>query len=131
MWLALLKLLGVDIFPQLIAAYNKRADTLVANNQTTANVAIKMVEADSELQKTKSSYLAGKNWVTQTMILLLGMPVALHWAAICADSTFKFGWGIPAIPGAYGAAEIEIIKSFFITGVAALAVTQIAGIIKR
>lgn len=130
-FLAILRAVGVDILPKVLEAYNKKADTLVANNNTTAVVAGKMIEADVALQQAKKDNISSGSWVTNTMIILLGMPVAIHWAGIALDSTFKFGWGIPAMPGVYGEAEIEIVKSFFLTGVAAATVVKVASIIKR
>lgn len=129
--LGALKFLGLDILPKVLEAYNKKADTLVENNKTTADVAKAMIQADIELNKAKADNLNHKDWVTQAMVIMLGFPVAIHWGAICLDSTFRFGWGVPAIPGMYGEAEIEIVKSFFLVGVAATAVTTVAKIIKR
>lgn len=51
----------------------------------------------------------------QIMIYLFGIPAALHWNAVFLDSTFKFHWGIPALPGAYAGAEQTIALAFFIT----------------
>jgi hypothetical protein len=129
--LGIFKVLGMDILPKVLEAYNKKADTLVANNNTTAVVAGKMIEADMAVTQAKKENLATGNWVNSVMIMLLGLPVAIHWAAIAIDSTFKFGLAVPAMPGAYGEAEIEIVKSFFITGVAAATVVKVASIIKR
>lgn len=129
--LGALKILGIDILPKVLEAYNKKADTLVANNNTTAALAGQMIQADLAVTQAKKENLATGNWVNSVMIMLLGIPVAIHWAAIAIDSTFKFGLAVPAMPGVYGEAEIEIIKSFFITGVAAATVVKVASIIKR
>lgn len=129
--LGVFKFLGMDILPKVLDAYNKKADTLVENNKTTAGVVQSMIAADIAVTQAKKDSLDHKDWVTQAMVILLGLPVALHWAAVCLDSTFRFGWAIPAVPGVYGEAEIEIIKSFFYVGVAAATVTKVASIIKR
>jgi len=130
-FLGVLKFLGIDILPKVLEFYNKKADTLVANNNTTAAVATTMIQADMAVTQAKKESLDHKDWITTIMIALLGLPVALHWSAIALDSTFRFGWGVPAMPGVYGDTEIEIVRSFFYVGVAAATVTKVASIIKR
>jgi hypothetical protein len=52
--------------------------------------------------------------IGKLMMLLFGVPAAAHWGAVFLDSTFKFGWGVPALPGGYANAELSIALSFFV-----------------
>lgn len=59
-------------------------------------------------------------WGAKLIILLVGVPAALHWALIMLDTTFKFGCGhigclgIGALPKPYDGYEWLILNSFFI-----------------
>lgn len=69
--------------------------------------------------------------ISKLMILLFGLPAALHWSAVFLDSTFRFGWHIPALPGGYAGAEAQIALSFFILAPAMPIVTSIAALLGR
>ena len=65
------------------------------------------------------------------MVYAFGLPAALHWNAVFLDSTFKFGWGVPALPGAYAGAEVDIALSFFITAIAPPVMQSISNILGK
>lgn len=70
-------------------------------------------------------------WGAHLMIYLFGFPAALHWGAVFLDSTFRFGWHIPALPGAYAGAEQQIALSFFILAPAMPIVSSLAGLLGK
>jgi hypothetical protein len=78
-----------------------------------------------------SKIAANAWWGAHLMIYLFGLPAALHWNAVFLDSTFRFGWHVPALPGGYAGAELNIALSFFILAPAMPIVTSIAGLLGR
>lgn len=84
------------------------------------------------VQSVNASKVAMNSWWgAHLMIYLFGLPAALHWGAVFLDSTFKFGWGIPALPGAYAGAEMQIALSFFILAPALPIVGALTGLLGR
>jgi len=57
---------------------------------------------------------ASNTWVGARLIILVaGLPAAIHFGAVMLDSTFRFGWGVPKCPPPYDGYEWSIIQSFF------------------
>lgn len=59
-------------------------------------------------------------WGARLIILIVGLPAAIHMGAIFIDSTFMLGcgkygcMGIPKIPAPYDTYEYAIVQSFII-----------------
>lgn len=59
-------------------------------------------------------------WGARLIILITGLPAALHMGAVFVDSTFQLGCGsygclqVPKIPAPYDTYEYAIVQSFII-----------------
>jgi len=78
-----------------------------------------------------SAKVANSWWGAHAMVYLFGLPAALHWNAVYLDSTFKFGWAVPALPGPYAGAEQQIALSFFILAPALPLISGVASMLGR
>jgi len=65
------------------------------------------------------------------MVYVFGLPAGLHWTAVFLDSTFRFGWAVPSLPGPYAGAEQQIALSFFILAPALPIISGVAGMLNR
>jgi hypothetical protein len=93
------------------------------------DTAVAYLQAYSQLNAAKVS---ANSWFgAHVMIYMFGLPAALHWSAVFLDSTFKFGWRVPALPGAYAGAEMQIALSFFILAPALPIISGVAGMLSR
>lgn len=70
------------------------------------------VAAVAEVDRLKVAQQS--SFIGKVMMLGFGVPAVVHWGAVFLDSTFKFGWGVPALPGGYANAELSIALSFFV-----------------
>lgn len=111
-----LSLLSSPLLNKIADILQKRADAQVAmrtsDNTTGAQIAADLLRANVETNKQK--LLQQGWWGAKAIILIAGVPAAVHMGAIFLDSTFTFGWGIPKIPEPYDSYEERIVLSFFI-----------------
>jgi hypothetical protein len=83
------------------------------------------------MAQTNASKVAN-NWAgAHFMVYLFGLPAGLHWAAVFLDSTFRFGWAVPALPGPYAGAEQQIALSFFILAPALPIISSVSQMLNR
>jgi hypothetical protein len=73
----------------------------------------------AQVETNKIKLAANAWWGAQCIILIAGVPAALHMAAIFLDSMpFPFhtvgAWGIPKPPPPYDGYQRDIVLSFFI-----------------
>jgi len=122
--LGLLNWFGGDAFKTVVSAvagyFQTKANTELAQYQTgvqaDTQVALAQINAQIELAKQQQIMLAADRgwWVTAWIRPLIAYPLVLHFGAIVLDSTFRFGWKVPPLPGDFGIYEHDIILSFFI-----------------
>lgn len=105
-----LKVLTSGLLEKLLDYYKNKD-----NNETT--VVTEEIKAEIERRKIQSQVIALEHgwWVTAWIRPLVVYPFILHIWAILLDTVFKFGWGIPALPGVFHELEIAVILSYFIT----------------
>lgn len=106
-----------------------QAEEFVAMTAAQQGEYIAYAQAVSAMNNAKIA--ANSWWGAHLMIYLFGFPAALHWGAVFLDSTFRFGWRVPALPGQYAGAELQIALSFFILAPALPIIQSISGLIGR
>ncbi len=100
----------------LIGYLGKREDVSLDGFKTAAGIDAAAYQAhlnaEIEIARLRAS---ANSWMgARIMVFAFGLPAALHWSAVFLDSTFRFGWAVPALPGQYAGAEMQIALSFFI-----------------
>jgi hypothetical protein len=114
MW-KIVTLITGSLFGQLRQAYEAK---LRAENETerlVADVAIKDIERQIEDRRAaKEIRLATAGfWEMRLLTFVIAAPFALHAAAVGLDTTFRFGWAIPAYPPPFVDWEGAVLLSFF------------------
>lgn len=100
--------------------------TLTMAQQTEYIAYVNTIAAINQTKVAANSW-----WGAHVMVYLFGLPAALHWNAVFLDSTFRFGWQVPALPTAYAGAELNIALSFFILAPALPVITSISAALGR
>ena len=80
------------------------------------DIALARFQAEIQLASLKAA--SSTWWGARLIILVAGVPCAVHIAAIMIDSTFMFGWRVPRVPAPYDTYEWAIVQSFFLVNVA-------------
>ena len=113
---SVLSVLGGSILSPILSFFTSKqmysAEEFVALTGAQQAEYVAYVEAVSATNQAKVAN--NVSFLSKIMVMAFGVPAALHWGAVFLDSTFKFHWGIPALPGAYAGAEQQIALSFFI-----------------
>lgn len=71
-----------------------------------------LLDAHVEMSRLKAAQNSW--WGAKLIVLVAGLPCAIHFAAIMLDSTFRFGWGIAKVPEPYSTYEWAVLQSFFL-----------------
>lgn len=103
---------GLD---RLIEAYATKKDSEVERDRIEADVLKTRIDAEvagarnaAEIRKATSGF--GE---MRLLTFLIAVPFVLHAAAVGLDTTFRFGWRIPAYPPPFDDWEGAILLSFF------------------
>lgn len=113
-----------------------RLDALNAQNaeqRIIADVHVKELEAEME-QRWQAAEIRRETagfWEMRALTFLIAAPFALHAGAVGLDTTFRFGWGVPAYPPPFDEWEGRILLSFFGVQVVSGGIMAIAGAIRR
>jgi hypothetical protein len=99
-----------------------------AFSETEKAVYVSYIQATAAANAAKAS---NHSFAATLMVYAFGLPAAIHWGAVFLDSTFRFGWAVPALPGAYAGAEQQIALSFFILAPALPVISGVAGFLNR
>lgn len=133
----ILNILGSGVLGKVADILQKRADAQVQMHGQAAkagtDVALAEISAQIEQQRLKKEMMTAEHmwWGYKVIILGVSLPFVTHVAAIALDSTFKFGWGIPRLPGEYAQMEKDVLMSFFIITGAAGGLKGIVALLKR
>lgn len=105
MWSLLLAIPGLA--NGLLQYLNKRADIGLENAKAWLQATV---------QNNGLKVAANGWWGAKLIILMAGLPMAAHMAAVALDTLIPpYGsWGIPKLPPPYDAYERDIVLSFFI-----------------
>jgi len=99
-----------------------------AFSETEKAVYVSYIQATAAANAAKAS---NHSFAANVMVYAFGLPAALHWGAVFLDSTFRFGWAVPSLPGPYAGAEQQIALSFFILAPALPIISGVAGLLNR
>lgn len=113
---SLIQGIASGVLTPLFGYLGKKQDVELDGFKTAAGVDLgaykAALDAHVEVMRIRAS---ANSWIgARIMVLVFGIPAAIHWAAVFLDSTFRFGWAVPALPGYYAGAEQQIALSFFI-----------------
>ena len=100
--------------PVLSYFTNKQTVTLEGFKAASADDLARYQSYVAALNQANAIKAADTWWGARVMVFAFGLPAVIHWGAVFLDSTFRFGWRVPALPGAYAGAEQQIALSFFI-----------------
>jgi hypothetical protein len=117
----------------LFGYLSKRQDVQLDAFRNATGVDLEAYKAALDAQiETNRIRASANSWIgARIIIMVAGLPAAMHLAAIMLDSTFQFGWGIPRIPSPYDRYEWEIVQSFFIVAPAMPIVSATAAWLSR
>ena len=124
----------LNVFPKLAEKFFdyqvKKATTEAEAFKSAGGLDLEAFKAHLQANLDNNRLKLAQNswWGAKLIILLVGIPAALHWAAIFLDTIIPpFGsWGIPKLPAPYDTYQWVIVQSFFLvvpvqTGVNAMA----------
>ena len=114
---SLLQGLVSGVITPLFGYMNKKQDVTLAGFQaaSTTDQANYMAYADYSLKLQQVKITANQWWGPKLLIMIIGIPTAIHFAAILLDSTFLFHWHIAKLPSPYDNYEMWVIASLFVT----------------
>jgi hypothetical protein len=114
---ALLKLASSGLIERTLAVLKERADTATERERITATVAIEEVRAERSRRAAQRDILLAEqgNRVTALMRPVFAYPLAIYYAAVIADSLFKFRWNVAALPDPIGDWSGWIISAIFLS----------------
>lgn len=119
MWTVLLSainFLSGGAFDKIVTAVvgivNKKTEAQIVAMGVGKDALASALQANIELNKQKIEQTGW--WGAKLIILIAGVPSAVHFGAVMLDSTFRFGWGIPKVPPPYDSYEWAIVQSFFL-----------------
>lgn len=104
--------LANGVLTYLTKKTDAQLDGFKAGSQADTERMKALLDAHVEMSRLK----AERNtwWGAKLIVLVAGLPCAVHFAAIMLDSTFRFNWGIAKVPAPYDQYEWAIVQSFFL-----------------
>lgn len=96
-----------------VSVVGKFADTTGTRITTSGAVATAAIQADVAIQATSAQVIQGDRswWVTAWERPLLFYLCLIHFGAVMLDTTFHFGWHVPAPPTPYDTYEGAVLLS--------------------
>jgi len=107
--------LGSGGLSRLVDAYAAKKDSEVERDRLEADVIKARIEAEIEGRRNATEIGKGTAgfWEMRLISFVIAAPFALHAGAVGLDTTFRFGWQIPAYPPPFDEWEGAILLSFF------------------
>lgn len=84
---------------------------LTAKTDANRDVAVQAVQAEMAANAAKAAIAPA----FKGLVYGIGIPPAIHFGAICLDSTFLLNWKVAALPPSYVAIEATILTAFFVS----------------
>lgn len=104
-----LKLFSSGVIKDVMGYLQKRADAAVETHKTDAQAATQIVvaqmQAELEVRKEQDKLAQPHD----KLVSWIGAAFVLHIWMITLDTCFHLGWGISALPGAFGQYEIQFL----------------------
>lgn len=99
----------------------KRANVELEGFKVGASVDLESFKAylAAQVQTNQMKLVQNSWWGAKLIIMIAGLPCALHFGAVYADSLPFMGhqvgsWGIPKVPSPYDTYQWAIVQSFFV-----------------
>lgn len=109
---------AASIARRLAAAYAARENAATEAARIEAEVRIRAIEAEQEaaLRVAETRRATAGQWEMRLLVLVAGLPAALHFGAVCLDSALPGlfpGWVVLALPGPMADWQGSILLSLF------------------
>jgi hypothetical protein len=103
---------------ELMRARNEMASAATAQARAAAEVRVKEIEADLAHRRAIAEVRTATSgqWEMRVLVLVAGLPPALHFGAVCLDSALPDlfpGWTVHALPTPMNEWQGAIILSLF------------------
>lgn len=117
-WLVskLLAWLSGGVLDRVLAHLERRAASDLERQRITAEVAKSYIEAEIETRRAARDVLLAEQgwWVTALIRPAFAYPLAAYYAAVIADSLFRFDWNVAALPAPIDEWSGWIITAYFL-----------------
>lgn len=112
-----LKIASSGLLDRVLAGLKVQADSAVAKERITAEVAIEQIKAELGRRQAQREVLIAEQGraVTALMRPAFAYPLALYYAAVIGDSLFHFAWNVAALPAPIGDWSGWIISAIFLS----------------
>lgn len=112
-----LKAASSGLLDRVLAALQARADSGVERERLDASVAIEQVRAELARRQAQRDVLIAEQGRAVTVLMrpAFAYPLALYYAAVIADSLFRFRWNVAALPAPIGDWSGWIISAIFLS----------------
>lgn len=99
----------------LVDAYAAKKDSALERDRLEADIIKARIEAEIEGRRNATEIRKGTAgfWEMRLISFVVAAPFALHAGAVGLDTTFRFGWSVPAYPPPFDEWEGAILLSFF------------------
>lgn len=111
----------VAIGQELAAAYRAKTEAASDGERTAAEERVKRLEARRDVLVAEQGH-----WLTRLPRLLFALPLAVWWAAVIADSLFRFRWNVAALPAPLDEWAGWIVSALFLAEAVERTATRVA-----
>jgi hypothetical protein len=113
----ILKFASSGILDKVLGGLKARAESDVERERIDATVAIEHVRAELGRRQAQRDVLLAEQGraVTAMMRPAFAYPLAVYYAAVIADSLFRFRWNVAALPAPVGEWSGWIISAIFLS----------------
>ncbi len=113
----ILRLASGGVLDRVLASLKARADSEVERERIDASVAIEHVKAELARRQAQRDVLVAEQGrlITSLMRPAFAYPLAIYYAAVIADSLFRFTWNVAALPAPIGEWSGWIISAIFLS----------------
>jgi hypothetical protein len=113
----ILRLVSGGLLDKLMDHLQAQAASEVERERVTAQVAITHIQAELGRRQAQRDVLVAEQGqlVTSLMRPAFAYPLAVYYAAVIADSLFRFRWNVAALPAPIGEWSGWIISAIFLS----------------
>lgn len=109
--------LSGGMLDRMLDHLERRADSETERERIRTNVTIEEIKAEIESRRAARDIVIAEQgwWVTALIRPAFAWPLAIWWAAVIADSLFRFEWNVAALPAPLDEWSGWIIAAYFLT----------------
>jgi hypothetical protein len=113
----LLRIASSGLLDRVMGAMKARADSAAERERIDATVAIEEIRAELGRRQAQRDVLVAEQGRALTALMrpAFAYPLAVYYAAVIADSLFRFSWNVAALPSPIGDWSGWIISAIFLS----------------